>query len=433
MGKFYNNLSEGEDMRNIFFILLLVSLSFAFIACDQMEPMVEKDTQPAKEEVQTWFKVFGTDVGLEEGYCVIETSDGFYVAVGTTTGYSMNTMELDPDFRNDIFLVKVDKEGNRIWQKAVIRPGNEQGWSVIESSDGNYVVAGNTNVNGGSDIYLAKFKPSGEKIWERTLGDAFRGEWGFGLAETADGGFLVAGNRGGGLTYMESSVGFYFKTNSEGHMIWVKEEKMTNNHHLHFNSIAPTSDGNFILAGSMTDIFYDTDLMVIQKITPAGEKIWRRNYTPDSIAFFLGYNIRQTPDGGFIFAGGWNFFGILGGDMWPVLMKISANGEKAFIYPYDGEFEGWTNRGVCVEAAEDGSYVMATKRGGSIHLEKVNPDGTVNWKKNYLLGDSSGANWITKTSDGGYIITGYYGSWMKALVLLKTDSSGNVENIATDE
>ncbi len=130
-----------------------------------------------------WSRAFGGGDD-DVAYDIIETVDG-YVAVGKTDSFGRRY--------DDLYIVKMNKNGNRIWHRAFGGDKDDVGYSVVEVEDG-YVVAGSTESYGDnlrSDMYLIKVSKSGKLMWERTFGQQ-QDDVAYDLAKTDDG-FIVVG------------------------------------------------------------------------------------------------------------------------------------------------------------------------------------------------------------------------------------------------
>ena len=117
---------------------------------------------------------------------VFQTADGGYVMVGST-GSPSDT---------DVYLVKTDPEGDLEWEKVYGGPGMDMGAAVLQTSDGGYLVAGSTNSfgAGGYDVYLVKIDPQGNGEWENTFGDT-GDEIAISITHSPDGGCVVVGGK----------------------------------------------------------------------------------------------------------------------------------------------------------------------------------------------------------------------------------------------
>jgi predicted secreted protein len=203
-----------------------------------------------------WTKTFGGS-GNDHGHSVRQTSDGGYVIAGSTYSYGAGNA--------DVWLIRTDSSGNAAWNKTFGGSGNDYGYSVRETLDGGYTVAGSTGSygSGGVDVWLIKTDSSGNAAWNKTFGGS-GDDHGYSVRETLDGGYIVAGSTG---SYGSGGVDVWLiKTDSSGNGAWDKT-----------------------LGGSNSD---------------------------------YGWSVQQTPDGGYIIVGYTDSYGAGGYDIW--LMKITA-------------------------------------------------------------------------------------------------------------
>ena len=110
----------------------------------------------------TWEKTFGgsawdqIEAGQrgEETGAVEQTEDGGYIIVASTRSFGAGFY--------DVYLIKTDANGNETWSKTFGGTGQEMGTSVQEITDGEYIIAGDTNSfgNGCFDVYLIYYSVS---------------------------------------------------------------------------------------------------------------------------------------------------------------------------------------------------------------------------------------------------------------------------------
>ncbi len=134
-----------------------------------------------------WQKIFGDNsTGMEVGRSVTATSDGGYLIAGTTDSYGNGS--------KDLLIIKLDKNGNLMWSKVYGGAGSENAYTVIETSDGGYIVAGATDSFGAglNDGWLIKIDNNGTIVWEKTYGGSANDIL-WSVKETQDGGFVATG------------------------------------------------------------------------------------------------------------------------------------------------------------------------------------------------------------------------------------------------
>ena len=134
----------------------------------------------AYEPAVQWEKAFGGS-DLDIGYSVQQTADGGYIIAGTT-GYFY-------DHTEDVYLLKTDLSGNLLWQKTLGGKLNDRGYSVQQATDGGFIIAGYTASFGteANDIYFIKTDPNGNLLWQKTFGRGFN-DYGYSVRQTSDGG-----------------------------------------------------------------------------------------------------------------------------------------------------------------------------------------------------------------------------------------------------
>jgi len=136
--------------------------------------------------VEEWSQVFGGPE-YEWGNSVAQTSDGGYIVAGTTYSYGAGN--------GDIWLIKTDADGNQEWDELFGGSEVEYGESVAETSDGGYIVVGSTMsyATGHSDVWLIKTDAHGAEEWSELFGGTSY-DGGYSVAVTSDGGYIIAGD-----------------------------------------------------------------------------------------------------------------------------------------------------------------------------------------------------------------------------------------------
>jgi len=151
-----------------------------------------------------WTKTYNSGVG----YSLTLTADGG-VAIGGTLQETSN---------HEIIIIKTDTAGNQLWSKTYSGAGYEYGASMVETSDGGFAITGITDSQGygSQDVYLIRTNSTGDKLWDKTFGKA-NVDQGYGLVQLSDGGFSIAG-----LSNSDGSFIFLNRTSSDGTQQWVK-------------------------------------------------------------------------------------------------------------------------------------------------------------------------------------------------------------------
>jgi hypothetical protein len=251
----------------------------------------------------------------DEARSIIQSSDGGYAVAGWTNSFGAS-------FYSDIYVVKLDSSGNVIWTKTIGGSFDDVAYSIIQSSDGGYVVAGGTSSfgAGGADIFVVKLDSAGNVQWTKTIGGSFD-DVAYSIIQSSDGGYVVAGRTG--------SLGdiYVVKLDSGGNVQWTKT--IGGSHSDGALSIIQSSDGGYAVAGFARSFgasyYYHSDIYVV-KLDSGGNVQWTKTIggSFDDVA----NSIIQSSDGGYAVAGGTESFGAGGADMYVV--KMDANGNVCF-------------------------------------------------------------------------------------------------------
>ena len=143
------------------------------------------------------------------GYSICNTNDGGFLLVGTTRNNSTSS--------EDIYIIKVDKNGNEQWQSTYGWEHQDIIRSVLQLSDGYLLIGEIWDFGlGQTDIYLMKIDLYGSLVWDKLFGTNSR-EIGFKVHPSIDGGYLILGYTRG---FDNAGDIFLIKTNDVGEEIW---------------------------------------------------------------------------------------------------------------------------------------------------------------------------------------------------------------------
>ena len=185
--------------------------------------------------------------GLHDyGYSIKETKSGDFIIVGSEGRWLDNDDVPNGSFFNDnLFVLKISKDGDVIWEKLFDGGFPEVGQEILETIDGDYVVAGYTESSGagGDDIWVLRLNHVGDVIWQKTYGGA-GDDRAYSMIKGVDGGFIIAG-------YTESfgagmRDGWIIKLNGSGDVVW--ENTYGGSHEDEINGISSTGD-KYLVAG----------------------------------------------------------------------------------------------------------------------------------------------------------------------------------------
>ena len=211
-----------------------------------------------------------------------EESDGNYIMTGYTADEA------------DFWVQKLDSNGNVLWQKTYGGGADDYAYSIDVTSDGGYVVAGKTNSFGtGSDAWVLKLDSNGNVLWQKSYGGAFTDNANS-IQETSDGGYILAGTFRAG-----SYDAWVLKLDSDGNILWQKTYGGGADDYA--NSIRETSDGGYILVGDTASFgagLYDAWVL---KLESSGNVLWQKTYGNAGRDF--AKSIQEISDGGYVISG----------------------------------------------------------------------------------------------------------------------------------
>ncbi|QMU30032.1 T9SS type A sorting domain-containing protein [Adhaeribacter radiodurans] len=279
-----------------------------------------------------WDKTFG-DNWSDELASIIQTSDGGYLLAGTS---------YDSEEKSDYWLVKISSTGTKQWEKKYGGNGKDELSSLISTADGGYLLAGTSNSKASGDksqssfsrdYWVVKVNSQGARQWDKTY-SSFSDDVLAEVISTSDGGYLVTGT---GSTIKGVGKGgndyWVVKTDNNGNKQWDKRYGGTRNDAL--ASVVSTSDGGYLLAGTSNSLInndksqdsFTRDYWVL-KVNEVGDKQWDKTYgniiTDDELT-----SVISTADGGYLLGGKANSVFVLGKgryDYWVV--KIGNTGIK---------------------------------------------------------------------------------------------------------
>ena len=261
---------------------------------------------------------------------IVNTPDGGMLILGYTSSTDGDIAKMNA--QTDIWLTKLDANGEMLWSKTIGGAENDYGTSIAATRDGNYIISGYSGSNDGDvpgnlglhDFYIAKITGEGNLIWSKNYGFNNH-DHAHKIIQTKDGGFFVAGfadfsgiegtgetgNNGEGHSMRfaapQHGVGEYFgiKLDANGNFQWYRYFGGSLNDRI--NDVVEANDGGLILVGSSEstnfDVMYNKgsyDFWVI-KLASDGKLQWKENYGGSGID--QATSICKTGNNSYLIAG----------------------------------------------------------------------------------------------------------------------------------
>jgi len=353
-------------------------------------------SEPPKTE---WSRTYGwTD--QEDERDLIKTSDGGYAVVGCTRSFGVGGL--------DFWLVKTNSTGHMEWNRTYGGSSDDFAWSVVQTVDGGYALAGYTlSFGAGSgDFWLVKTNSTGHMEWNRTYGGS-SDDRARSIVQTVDGGYLLSGYT---WSFSAGANDFWLvKTNSTGHMEWNRTYGGSGQDVVESVVLEAGGDG-YVIAGHTSSYGAGGKDFWLVKTNSTGHMEWSRTYGGPEQNY--AESVTRTMDGGYAIAGYAWPFGAGGKDFW--LVKTNSTGHMEWSQPYGGAAE---DVGRSVVQTVDGGYAIVGHTqsfgagGKDFWLVKTNSTGHMEWNKPYGELPDDIARSVVQTVDGGYAIAGHTKSY----------------------
>lgn len=355
----------------------------------------------------TWRRTYG-GVGMSEARSVRQTTDGGYIALGSTGSFGNGS--------SDIYILHLDAFGEPNWSRVYGGLGVDNGIACRELQDG-YIIAGTTSLgsNGSYDMLLIRTDLQGELIWERNYGT---GAWDIcNSVEVLPDGFVL-----GGITYgggMLSGAAFIVRTDLNGDTLWTKE--FGGPYRMECNGLCVTADQGIVMAGSMeTGLGYEDGF--VSKLDLDGNQLWLTPIGGDSTDILR--SVVEDASGNLVACG---------------ITRSGSDVAQIYLISLDaaGQYQWSQFLGNAADAG--GTEIRRKLNGGFVFtgfntlnlgekdmiLTTTDDLGDFQLGNNYGDGHPAEGFSLDPTADGGYVVAGWaegYGPGLRAMYVVKTDN-----------
>jgi len=396
-------------------ILLLIFLSTFYYL---------KISMGEQKNYWNWIYAYGAKYADKSGTMVL-TDDGGYLIYGQTYGVAVW----------DFFTLKINKKGEILWSKIYSAPKGETAVSygnIANTNDGGFIF---TNLSksfgaGDEDIVIVKLDKNGDIEWSKALVDKEdQGVWD--VIQTSDGGFLI-----GGSSYFKGANNIYLiKLDSKGNWKWGKAFSYKD----YWDAgafILEDKNGNFLVSGRSYRYITGKGWIanpIFIKVDSSGNLIWSRIFNCGD-SNDGGDKIIEAIDGGYVVAG-WTY-SLGSGNEDFLVYKVDENGDLVWIKTYGKEN---LDEAVYITKTLNGYAIMghtnSYRNGYDILYLNLDKNGGIIWSKRF--GGEKDKDYearfgsIYETGDGGFVTNTFlnsFGNQGIEIVVLKTDSEGNVKD-----
>jgi len=400
-----------------------------------------------------WEKTFGGS-GQDEARSVVVTRQDEIVFTGSSFSPGLTI--------DDFWVVKIDAEGNEIWNRKIAGKGIECGMAIAQSPENGFLV-GEAVAADTWEIHLVNLDNDGTVLWDKTFTgidtEILSGSWS--LSRLTDGSLVLSGTgEGWGTWALEMTAdgtetgrhlfgmktpdispapettwrqpyiqsGWLVRTDALGKELW--NTSFGDNRMQEPFSLRTVNSGGYVVAGSAVNNGEHSDAW-LTFFDDHGQKTGRVIVGSDGLAEI--HAVQELPDGGFVLTGKHDYSGWESTKMW--LIRTDKTGSKQ----WEKDIPDLpTGEGASVTRSSDGGYVVS---GSFLSQEHRSPDGvivktgadrTVLWKQTFGGSGQDGIRSVDQTPDGGYIAVlattegGMVDTFTSSATLIRLDNQGTL-------
>lgn len=375
------NRSKCNSIKVLLVLIIIFNLVSPVISAQDYLP------------IEQWNITFG-GAGNDTVFSVQQTSDGGYIVAGETRSYGAGD--------NDVWIIKTDANGKEQWNRTFGGTGDDGAMSAQQTSDGGYILAGKTASYGagGYDVWLIKTNASGNRLWNKIFGGQLRDE-AYSVQQTSDGGYILAGKT--------ASYGYrgydawLIKTDSNGNEQWNVTDGGFDEDIAW--SVRQTLGDRYTFIGTTKSFGAGNYNYLLTEYDKDGNRKW--GLYSGGASYEAAVQLNQTSEGGYILAGAKQLYGAEDVDAW--LIKTNTNGYDEWDKTFGGTSD---DRAWSVHQTSDGGYILAGQTnsygagGYDSWLIKTDASGNEQWNKTLGGRSEDIAYYVQQTSDRGYILAG---------------------------
>ncbi|MFH1436102.1 MAG: hypothetical protein ABIJ56_10335 [Pseudomonadota bacterium] len=323
-----------------------------------------------------WQKIFSSEEA-DYAFFIRQTAGDRFIVAGTVSPLLCECPDI---VDSDIWIFEIDGDGNLLWQKRYKGSGEEWAWTITQLEDGGYAVAGNTQTleeDSKEDIFVLRLDGEGNVVWMNTYGGEGRDDFVRFIYETPEGGTVLAAYTDSLIDGTGPGLGdiLVLRLDRDGNILSQRTYGGSGGDWP--NTFKPTRDNCFVLVGGTYSFGEGGGDMWVLKLDRFGDPLWQKTYGGPSEDY--GVAVVETADNGFLVAGNTSSFGAGDVDAWllrtdghgSVMWEKTYGGEEydgAYIYLFEAGESGWLSGGWTLSLGEESfsAWLMMTGDSGGI-------------------------------------------------------------------
>lgn len=310
-----------------------------------------------------------------------------------------------------------------LWMKTFRGPYEDYAYSVKQTSDGGFVLAGKRQrtLSGPTDVWYIKTNSVGDTVWTHIVGGG-NSDGVFAISQTSDGGYALSG-----LWGIDQGKPLLMKTDPGGTIEWLEyyaQQEFYPSEALDFT--AYQQGGGYVLVGRQGTNNNNEDAFILH-VDGVGDTVWSKIYGGQY--FDRANSVIETSDGGIAVVGFKGYaYQTSNPDVW--LLRLDINGDTLWTRTYGTVVDAEV--GKCIRQTMDGGFIITGYKGvfgennlSDLYLIRTDANGDTLWTKVYDDPIKSLKGYaVRQTADGGFVVCGYI-DFPEDVFVMKVDASGN--------
>ncbi|MFX1475125.1 MAG: hypothetical protein ACFFCO_06600 [Promethearchaeota archaeon] len=345
-------------------------------------------------ETTPWNTSFG-GASYDRGFSIIEASNGDLIIAGETESYGAG--------QSDAYLLRVDQNGTLLWNTSFGGPRADSARAVIETSGGDLVIAGSIELSRDNhDYWIIRVNATGHHIWNQSYGGPDI-DYGRAIIECSDSGFAVAGQSRSYPTGLIGENFWLLRLDTDGTLLW--NSSIGGTGYDACNTLLEVSTGGFLLTGYTTSYGSGMEDIWVLRVDPTGQPVW--NCSVGGTGTDYAWSAIERSDGNFAVIGTTRVSSV---DNDILLAIIDANGNLLTSQQFGSSANN--EYGYSIVETSSGTFTLLGRTNGlgaggyDAYLIHTDQNGLVLWETT-LGGAANDTGYaFIACSWGGYAITG---------------------------